>query len=637
MISQPACRREKEPIDKNRPPETFLSVAPPETLGSTYRYHMYWYGEDKDGVIEQYIFYIADSVRTLKPEENREAEILDWNPANRKSDYLSGRFTSRTDTVITFDAYDAENDLLRNRQAFHIAAVDDGGLIDETPARIQFFATAEERPRIKYWVRIGEGDYIRYDPFALDTISMFIPLDIKFVAETINGSITGYKWRYRGNMYPLNDEGNVIWRIPETAFDTVYVNGIGEPDPLKSGDFFFRGIARDEASALSGTSEEDLCHFVINHDPDTRVIYGDNFYSVEGQQFPDCTYVDFSDDMPDTVPFGSWMRISYTGWDDSEDILEYPPPNEIPIRYKFRVISTGVSNEGNMSTWQTPFFPVFNPEDTNPGKIDSVTMTVSSKKYEFRVRSYDEQGRFDHTPPNVTFYGNFQPTVDLIQFGRLYIEAISLFDPFSADTVYLADPMDSDDWYPYDQVAWNRGDTIFPRTIVSGGRVTGLDYTFFIKGTGHDDPRDRAAGPDRAIWYWEYDIEGVMNDYNFIGENEIFYANEQNPSINPDSFVRKLSVSFPIDQETGLPDSAFVENIKTYFYEQNISLIGYDMPRGKDYTQKIRSTTPKFEKPEGGGPWVLKEKGDLYQSTENVSNYARSDTLTGKIYIKPLW
>ena len=638
LLSQPACRREKDPIDKNRPPETFLSVAPPETLGSTYRYHMYWYGEDKDGVIEQYIFNITDSVRTLRPEENRQQEILDWNPANRKADYISGRFTSRTDTVITFDAYDAENELLRNRQAFHIAAVDDGGLIDETPARIQFFSTAEERPQVKYWLKVGDNEYNRYDPFTLDTISMFIPLDIKFLGQTVNGSITGYRWWYRGNTYPRDEDGDVIWRIPETPFDTVYVNDIGEANPLPSGDFFFRGIARDEASALSGNRDRDLCHLVINHDPDTRILYGDNFYSVEGQQFPDCTYVDFSDDMPDTIPFGSWLRISYTGWDDEEDILEFPPPNEKPLRFKYRLITTGVSNEGNESVWQTAYFPAFDPEDTNPGKIDSVTMTISSKKYEFRVRSYDEQNRYDHTPAKVTFYGNFQPTVDAVELGRLYIEFIGQFEPFSGDTIFLADPMDPDNWYAANAFAWNVEDTIFPREVVSAGQVIGLDYTFYIRGEGHDDPRDTAVGPGRAVWYWEYYVDGVDRNYNFGGENEIFYANELNPSINPDNFVRKLSVRVPVNRDTGLPDSTFVEDLKGYFAWQDIQLIGYDMPRGKEYIQKIRAESPTFEKPEDGGPpWILIEKGDMYQSTESVGNYARSDTLTGNIYIKPLW
>ena len=637
LISQPACRREKDPIDKNRPPETYLSVAPPETLGSNYRYHLYWYGEDNDGIIEQYIFYVSDSVRTLRPEENRQAEILDWNPANRKADYISGRFTSRTDTIITFTGYDENNQLLRNRQAFHIAAVDDGGLIDETPARVQFFATAEERPRVKYWIRIGDGEYERYDFSVLDTISMFIPIDIKFVGETVNGAITGYKWWYRGTTYPVDEGGNPIWRIPENPFDTVYVNNIGEEEVLPSGDFFFRGIVRDEASALSSDDDEDLCHLVINFDPDTKVLYGDNFYSVEGQEFPDCTYVDFSDDIPDTLPYGSWVRISYTGWDDRRDILQYPPPDSIPIRFKYRLVAKGVSNEGNESTWETPFFPAYDPEDTNPGKIDSVTFTVSSKKYEFFVRSYDEQDRYDNTPDRIQLYGNFQPTIDFQQMLRQYITFgnFVITEPFEGDTIYLADPMDTGNWLEPGNLQPFSGDTLLPVKRITGGQVSGLDYFFYIKARGHDDPRDNRGEKKTAISYWKYSIAAENRDYNFGGENQVFYADEANINVNPDSFVKKLSVNIPVDMTAGMPDSAFVTNLKRFFGEQNIRVIGYDLPRTESKTQKIRSTPPEYDKT--SIPWVLLGKGEVYESTENVSNYARSDTLYNRIYIKPLW
>jgi len=660
LISQPACRREKDPIDKNRPPQTYLSVAPPETLGSNYRYHLYWYGEDNDGIIEQYIFYVSDSVRTLRPEENRQAEILDWNPANRKADYISGRFTTRTDTVITFKGYDERNQLLRNRQAFHIAAVDDGGLIDETPARVQFFATAEERPRIKYWLRIGDGTYYRYDFSVLDTISMFIPIDIKFIGETVNGAVTGYRWWYRGNTYPTDKNGNTIWRIPEGPSDTVYVNNIGEEEPLPSDDFFFRGIVRDEASALSSDREEDLCQLVINFDPLTRILYGDNFFSVEGQESPDSIEnINFYDEYPDTLPYGSWVRIKYAGRDHQDDILEYPPPDEnIPIRFKYRLVATGVSREGNESIWETPYFPAYDPEDTQweAGtdwwnhtadlddindvtfwEKDTVTFTVSSKRYDFYVRSYDEQGRYDHTPAHIQLYGNFQPTVNFQQMLRQYITfgQFVIWEAFEGDTIYLADPMDDGNWLEPGSLEPFSGDTLLPVKRVTGGQVSGLDYFFYIKARGHDDPRDKVGEEERAIYYWQYRIGAENNDYNFGGENQIFYADEANINVNPDSFVQKLSINIPVDLTAGMPDSALVSNLKRFFGEQNIMVIGYDLPATEKKTQKIRSTTPELDK--STTPYTWLGPGDLYQSTESLGNYARSDTLYNTVYIKPLW
>ncbi len=634
ILSQPACRREEEPLDKNRPPETFLTLAPPETLEANYKVHLYWHGEDEDGVVENFIFHISDTVNTLKPYEDRELEILDWNPAERKDDYQVGLFTQKTDTVVLFKGYDNETENLRNKQAFHIAAVDDGGLIDPTPARIQFFATAEGRPIAKYWVKKGDGDFVPYDPSVLDTVSLFTPLYFQFRGENANSGIRDYRWSYGEKEYPDSNR----WYIPSGDLKkTVGPLNHVRDSLLASGDFYFRGIVRDMAGVISQADYQTgagLCHIVINFDPNTEITKGDNYYKNE---FGDLDSTDvtayFDSDLneyvfsPDTLPYGSWLRISYRGWDNPNDILEFTNP-EKHMRYKYMLKYEGVSRDGNIASTKTPFFPLIgNAEYNNPGEIDSTTMTVGSYRYTFTVRSYDEQYRYDHTPARVSFYGNFQPTVDAMELGILYtFGETKIFIPFPGDTLLLADPMNDSNW--------NRsvsGDTIFPAEVYRGGAKTGFKYTFAIKATGHDDPRDPA---DSAIRSWIFWIDGSNRDYNFDGERDAAYPATEN------ELLENVLINIPVDAGTGYPDSTFVAGLPQYMGLQNYSIVGYDMGREEDYIQKIRQQSPQFAvDPETGETiWGTEiKKGELYENESNLANYARKDTLSGSFYIRPLW
>ena len=106
LVMLPACRQEQDPLDRNRAPETVLTVAPPETINAEYRVHMYWNGEDKDGIVTRFMWYRSDTLRTLRPDLEPELDLLDWNPEARKDDYESGTFTTANDTVIVFTGFD---------------------------------------------------------------------------------------------------------------------------------------------------------------------------------------------------------------------------------------------------------------------------------------------------------------------------------------------------------------------------------------------------------------------------------------------------------------------------------------------------------------------------------------------------
>jgi len=461
-------------------------------------------------------------------------------------------------------------------------------------------------------LKSGENPVVRFT--SPDTVGMLKPFSISYHGVSPHGAIKAYAYYSPG----MELEGRLRWNtdLSDTFryFPNSGMEGIPDSDVIESGDFYFRAACIDEKGYPSLiTADKGTRKVTVNFDPDTRVLAGKCFYrNTLGEM--DSFIVDFHDGLADTLPYGSWVRINYTGWDDSRDLLEYTDP-PVPIRFKYRLRSTMTGRDGTVAYSVTPFYPVFSAEKTNPWEFDSTTTTVGSCDYEFRVRAYDEQYRDDHTPASAVFTGNFQPTVDEVDFGVIYLE--STFVSFGGDTVYLADPMNSGRWSPPGPEAI--GDTLFPK--VGNGY---LYYEFALRARGHDDARDL---PGSAVKSWRFNITGSGRDYDFSYEGVDLV-----PSYSPNELLRSTAIQVPLDNETGLPDSAFVAELSSYMGPQNYRVIGYDMRLNEIYTHKIRCSTPTFD-----DYWNIIEKGHMCSHESNVSDYARKDTLSGGFYLKTLW
>jgi len=617
----PACRRENPPLDRNIAPETYLTSSPPETTETDYRVHLYWHGIDKDGEVVRYMFYISDTLMTLKPDDEPEQELLDWNPAIRGSDYRKGTFTTKTDSVFIFKGYDDKTGAMINRQAFHIVAIDDGGKIDPTPARLQFLAKVRGIPQVSYWINTG-GGFVPYNPQALDTISMFVHFSIKFIATTVNNAITGYRWTYGGKILPdENNDGAPEWYIPsvnppETVLVTISNQG---EDKQPSGVFNFKVIARDEAGALSQSNlvtGEGICKIVINHDPDTRVIGGECFFTPQSTGVPESLRVDFNDGIPDTLPFGSILRIDYLGWDDKKDMgtLENNPP--LPIRFQFRYIRWYYDIDGMVAgTRLTPWYPFTGPEDTNPGADlddptrdqDSTSMRVGSYDYYFVVRSFDEQLRPDGTPDTIRFFGNFPPKIDSV--GFYYEDLFHMGQPVKVktDTIYIG-------WRnrPYAEDTVN----VFKLDFLPNGDVTKY-YKLILKADGHDDMRDP---PGSDIKEWWFDIYDPDYDYNYKGEHDYIESNE---------LAQEMYFKFTFPYEEAFSDSV-VNDPPPYFGEQVLTIIGGDKSSNESFIEQIRGKTPEFDD-EGN----LVPGQDLWiKQVFTYSANSKKDKVIKRFYIK---
>jgi hypothetical protein len=639
----PACRKENPPLDRNRPPETSLTSSPAETTGTDYSVHMYWRGTDSDGVVTRYMWFISDTLVTLDPAANPDAEGLDWNPDARIADYLRGRFTTRTDTVITFTGFNALVGSQVNRQAFHIVAIDDGGKIDPTPARLQFLARVRGIPIVDFWTDVGSGD-VPYNPNALDTISMFTPFTIKFRGRTINNIITGYRWIYGNAVFPdYNGDGNPDWLIPADQSEIVSVELLNSGNEvIPSGIFNFKVIARDEAGALSRTdlvTGVGVCRVVVNHDPDTRFDTKCVVSFTPQDGVPQQMDVDFTDGIPDTLPDSSLVRMVYWGWDDPKDRqnLQYDPP--LPIRFQFQYNRWSIDETGaRVADKLSPWYPLKNAEDTNPGAgvsdlfrdRDSTTMVVGTFNYRFLVRSFDEQKKPDGTPAVVSFVGNFPPRIDSVRTGFWTRQGW----PVPADRRFL--------WTVNDTivVGWSgsqviaRGDTLCPYAVVSSTADRGTrtrSYRFQIRAGGHDDRRDP---PRSGIKGWKFGVFNPDEDRTYYKEGEWQFDKPLNVFEQDIAF----DVTVPYWQEKPtVPGAAaynravvdsLVANPPLFLGEQIITVSGLDYKDTQSFKEGIR------------GEATIDEDGNVIPGNRWISNeyyfanYARRDTRQIRLYLK---
>lgn len=620
----PACRRENPPFDRNRAPETLITSAPPETLDTDYKVHVYWRGTDIDGIVTQYIWYMSDTVLTLDPIHEPDQEILDWNPANRIADYLLGSFTNKTDSVFTFVGYDSRTSAMVNRQAFHIASVDDAGRIDPSPARLQFNARVTGLPQAEFWTII-DGVEKPFDIADLDTVAMFTPFCIKFFGTTINGMITGYRWSYGGVIYPdYNGDGSPDWYVPiidPPEYVTVCLGDEGD-EPIPDGTFYFKVIARDEAGALSPSdiiTGTGIAAIVVNHDPDTRITGGECFYTPQGTGEPTSIRIDFSDGIPDTLPYDSRLRFDYLGWDDPKDqvSLENDPP--LPIRFQFRYFRQ--TNEG-LAQKESSWYPLTGAEDTNPcdwqadpviRDADSTTIRVGTFDYEFRVRSFDEQYRADGTPDTISFVGNFPPTIDEARYGYYFIVApppgiIESPD----DTIRI-----QWDWIPFNANAA----LPFEETYDPVAHTRTKYYRLYIFADAHDDRRDP---PGSGVKGWQFFVDDPDEDYSYKKEGEWIFDHETN-YMEQDLL---LKITAPTDELGNVNVDSLINNPPLFLGEQFLELRGKDISDREIFHEGVRGKTPEFD-----GCNVV--PGDYWITQEyRLASVAYTDTLFTRFYIK---
>jgi len=476
---------------------------------------MYWRGEDNDGTATSFIWTVRDSI--LEGETG-------WNPSARLRDFREGRIITRTDSVFAFTAYRRieGTGVKKNRQAFYIAAIDDNGVIDPTPAAMEFIATIGDLPRTAFTTHIA-GTSRPYEHFDVprDTVGVMEPFDISYHGSTVNGLIRGYRY------YPFTTgvyiDGQNEWT--EDIADTLREFTNSGADLIPSGVFRFAALCVDDAQAESpvdaGGFRTGVCQVVVNYDPDT-VIHGvTNSYTVDDEVHVED--IVFEDGIPDTVPFDSWTRILYTGEDDDRDVKidcnEFNPDTCIGFRVGYYKDSDRVPGAYEFSLWQ----PREGVHDTDPhSSTDSNTFHIGSLEYDLTAQAIDEHGRPDGTAPEVHIIGNYDPVLDSVVVQDHLGNRIDL-SPGFVDTI---------EWNFWKGEGWPyvcQCDTVdLPQAACSPAACAGRTYpknrgtfdfykqfTVNINAWGHDHPKDPTGS---GVKEWRYYVKNDQNEFVNFGK-----------------------------------------------------------------------------------------------------------------------
>ena len=541
-----ACRRNQPSlVDRNQPPDTQLWYAPPDSSEYQYLVHIYWRGVDYDGTATRFIWVIRDTLV--------EGEDV-WNPAARLRDYRAGTITSKTDSVFSFTAFVDAGGVgqVKNRQAFHVAAIDDDGVIDPSPAAIEFVATIDELPRIQFSTHIqgvSRPYYYVRDP--VDTVGMFKPFAMSYHGSTINGNIRAYKY------FPISTTvtlpGSNIWNYDLS--DTMRVFPNSGDDVIPSGVFKFAAQCLDDANAESpispATFVNGVCRVVVNFDPDTRIHEVRSLYSVGANRYE--KQIDFADGIPDTVSYQSWITLFYSGWDDPADSLVCNPldPDRC-LDYQFRYLVRRVGPDINFRE-DSRWLPRDGIHDTDSLAVaDSNSVSIGSLDYEFLVRAIDENARGDGTPPSVEIVGNFVPTLDSVGIEDHLGNRI---DVSKLDT--LTWNFWKGEGWPY--TCWcdtvDLGSAGFCADHPCPPGTGSFDYfkTFSmrLRAWGHDHPLEPAGSGVKAWQYQIYNSQGEL--LNLAGSGGGWVNSSATNQLN-EVISRRFDYNGPFTQPPGVPD-----------------------------------------------------------------------------------
>ncbi|MEJ2722485.1 MAG: hypothetical protein P8181_15300, partial [bacterium] len=497
--------------------------------------------------------------------------LLRWNPSERLVDYRTGRITTKTDSIFAFEAFKniAGVGLRKNRQAFHIAAIDDNGVIDPSPAAIEFVATVGQLPEMRFTTSILKSDGTTsstvtapYDPSVLDTVGMFRPFWISYHGKTVNGQVREYIY------YPLTATvtlpGQDVWS--DDLSDTVRSFPNSGEDLIPSGMFRFAAQCRDDAGAESRTDvksfEEGVVQLAINYEPDTRIFNAVSTYYVFFQAYTDT--INFLDDIPDTVPYNSWLRIDYRGWDSPYDSsLCTDDVNKcLGYQVQYSRTSSRVPGASSKSRWLPD-----EPEDNNPfGVADSTSMNMGSVEYEIHARSVDEYGKADGTPDQIEIIGNYDPTLDsaeLVNWDGTVVGPFGTTDTLTWDWTHPSNFNDSG-----------------PHIDFGTGEIYILKkYHFDINATGHDHPKENINFGVRN-WYYLFNRTDTGAPQKF-GRSRAWVAG---PS--PNLLSDRFSIEYRYDFVNDPGGQSIMQNPPSFWdSEYYFSIYGRDIPMGEEFEQ----------------------------------------------------
>jgi hypothetical protein len=396
--------REVVRYDRNRPPETYLSVAPEVGGRIFHKYRVHWAGLDRDGVVVSYrVAAVAEDEiyggRVIAADEDIVQYFLDQEQAYLAEGREFWTTTSATESLFVFRA-DKPN--TRNH-SLYVAAVDNEGKEDPMPAATNFLAIDYGIPDIEVCITSNlDPDTCAVPSVKGDTLPAYnlvnpgepVLLTFNWGGTDSDGSID--EWKYRLDSSAESSVG------PE-VLSAQYTYDPSDPvgSDLGIGFHEFRLVAIDDAGAKS---DESITRFVINYDPDT---YIDSIWTFRRFQPPPASNLPVpekliypSDSIRVAYHFGCF-RLKFHGTD-----IDGPTPESFRWNIRGTLIQSAdpenpsspwVSNEcGDLYCDEFP---------TNAPRLDTDSPLT------FFLRARDNLGKVDGSPDTIVFLVNYSPRI----------------------------------------------------------------------------------------------------------------------------------------------------------------------------------------------------------------------------------
>lgn len=638
------CRAfEPEAVVVNQAPETYIIGSPTEHGGGYYHFHVYWYGSDRDGSVERFVWALTDT--TLQDEDTVEdEEDENFNPALDASQLEIANWTTKTDSIFDFKinqgvgtSYD---------MTLHMVAQDDFGDFDRTPARLHFFANSLGNPSIQFYriKEVRDNGVIRPDTAEIalgyvDTVGFNRSYEVFWTGSTPNirgydltalakidtvypydDGLFGYKWKLDGDL-----GGNCVaalqdcWsprRFNEATGDSF--SYFGDVTRLifhnnDTGTSPFRRMLEPEDVVLqvnsidvAGVEVAEYLRefsFMVNFDPDTRIL--DNEMDFAHPEDPETYpyYVLLNDPLQERHPFGSGDRIpdrSYVvvkalGRDHDLDrtldedfqmgFTGYATgaiENYTGGRYTFRTTNSALNVE---PAWGEGFEGWY---------ADTLGFLVAPRsEMSIFVQAADEHGRRDGSPASLSFEVGYEPCVQCIEplpHGTVssYDETLECYDPadgaghpcFSDEAVY---------YIPGASAIQDPGRTYLPRMQYETAYLTIDKVTMFASIETNMTPVE-AAALEATHYVFQCSVYGM--DIQMHGQD---VAEER--YVEPDQaqwrvMAWKTQIDYDCDPGNTISDGGGADNIEVENWGVTAGQDGLTVSSTGVWTKLVRFYVP---------------------------------------------
>ncbi len=286
---------------------------------------------------------------------------------------------------------------------------------------------------------------------------------------------------------------------------------------------------------------------------DTEITLITNTYFVGGQ--PVQEIVNFVDAIPDTVPYGSWITIFYSGSGYSPALC--PDSVNQCFKYQIRYDRDSRFFPGGQKFFPSSWLP-FDPTDNDPlTAADSTSMNIGSVEYVVSARTTNLTGP-DPTPPSFSIVGNFDPTLDSLSLEN------------HDGTVINAN----------DTIVWDwsaPADSGF--AIVGGNLMKTKRFYFLVQAAGHDHPKEAGSG----VAAWRYTFPRVSDGFEEPFGNAGFWLDGL-----PNSTLSDTASYVAVYPFADVQGDAIFNNLPSWHDQTHVyTVTGRDLPGLESFDQFV--------------------------------------------------